>query len=302
MTSTGTTPVVNAIKSSGCCDTVATVAVNECYSYPKTCLSLTNYATACGCCGETYILADLNGDAGKAKHCTLVEIKGDKLGGGFELQLTIGCEKHTIALCKLPTDAALWESIVYSALATDSFMLTNNATITIVKSADFFIALGICVECPISVATFIPTTSKVTIGVSPQTVTNDAPKLGQFLSYAVSGDSLNGVKTYDATNYAGYLMLPDSIPQNACCVPDTCGCNAVGSCRKILRTGKARVPLAVPFPSAITGNVQLATKSTGEIVAYSGAVPSDYTAFPFPHSIVMDPTTIDSSLITVVFH
>lgn len=284
-----------------CCDEPIVSAMTECYSYPKVCLQLTNYATACGCCGETYILANMSGmDA--AKQCSLIQITGDKTGGGFELDLTVGCEKHSIAICKLPTDAKAWESFVYSALATDAFLLTNNVSVTIVDSTDFSISLSVCTDCPISVVASIPANSKAVVTTAPLTQAATAPKLGQFLSYAVDGGSLNGVKTYDATNYAGYLMLPDSIPQNACCVPETCGCNAVGSCRKILRTGKARVPLAEAFPSAITGNVQLATKPTGEIIAYSGAVPSGYTAFPFPHSIVMDPSTIGSSLITVVFH
>ena len=285
---------------STCCDEL-TVAKTECYSFPRTCLQLTNYATACGCCGETYILADLSG-LDKAKQCSLVEIKGDKTGGGFELSLTVGCNKHSIAICKLPTEAKAWESFVYSALATDGFLLTNNVSVTIVKSTDFGISLSLCTDCPISATATIPANSEAVVTTAPIASLSTAPKLGQFLSYAVSNGALNGVKTYDATNYAGYLMLPDSNPQNACCVPDTCGCNAVGSCRKILRTGKARVPLAVPFPSAIVGNVQLATKATGEVVAYSGAVPAEYTAFPFPHSIVMDPSTIGSSLITVVFH
>ncbi|MGL6131619.1 MAG: hypothetical protein ACRCZ9_08415, partial [Fusobacteriaceae bacterium] len=195
-----------------------------------------------------------------------------------------------------------WESFVYSALATDSFLLTNNVGISIVKSGSFYLALSLCGDCAISIVPTIPATSSASVSTAPIANVGAAPKLGQFLSYGLNNGSLNGVKTYDGTLYAGYLMLPDSIPVNACCVPDTCGCNAVGSCRKILRTGKARVPLAIPFPGAITGNVQLATKADGSIVAYSGAVPLGYTAFPFPHSIVMDPTTIGSSLITVVFH
>jgi hypothetical protein len=233
----------------------------------------------------------------------MVQIKGDLAGGGFELVLTIGCESHKISICKLPTDAQLWESFVYSALATDAFLLTNNVGIAILSSADFDISLSLCAECSISIVPTIPAKSKAIVTTAPVANTDSAPKLGQFLSYATSSGALSGIKTYDGSLYAGFLMLPDNIPMNACCVPETCNCNAVGSCRKIMRTGKVQVPLATPFPAPGAGNVQLATKVDGAIVAFFGAVaPVGYAVLPFPHSIVMDPSTIGSSLITVVFH
>ena len=284
-----------------CCDDELLVAVQECYSIEHECLSLTNYATACGCCGEKYILADLNGGA-EVKHCTTVKIVGDKSGGGFELMLKSGCDSHTVTFCKTPTTAAEWQSFVYSTLATDAFVLTNNLQVSILAAGEFSISLKMCGECPVS-ATGIALKSGVTKVEATATLADDTtPKLGQFLQYGFESGVLSGVQTLDKGSYAGFLMLPDSVPSTACCVPDTCDCAGAGSCRKILLVGETLIPLATPFPAAGNGRAQLATKPDGSIVAYYDTVPAGAVALPVPHTIVFNESTIGSNLVTVVLH
>ena len=61
------------------------------------------------------------------------------------------------------------------------------------------------------------------------------------------------------------------------------------------------MPLAIPFPSP-TATLVLATKVTGEIAVFSGALDAGYTAFPFPYSFVLDPASVGSTIATVILH
>lgn len=293
-----------------CCDPVATLT--ECYSYPKTCASLTNWAASCGCCGETYILADLSAKTSKGS-CSLLTIKdGSPVISApgtpcprFSLVFKFGCVTHTVTLCNLPSDIKQWSSFVYTVLATDAVLLQNNVKIVITASdtASKSITMQICVDCPgLSILMAPPIVGPVKAESTPVVMTNSAPKLGQFVAYGYTSGILSGVKTYDASlPYAGFLNLPKNTPLDACCLPTSCDCNAIGGCQTIQRTGKTLMPLAIPFPSP-TATLVLATKVTGEIAVFSGALDAGYTAFPFPYSFVLDPASVGSTIATVILH
>lgn len=294
-----------------CCD--PTPYICQTYARPKTCASLTNYAMSCGCCGEQYVQADLSHKK-TAGSCSLVQIKDASPAPAvpgtssprFSLSIKFGCVAHVVTFCNLPADVAAWNSFVYTVLATDGVLLQNNAKVIITAASTIAkdITLQICVDCPglqvgLNAAGLVgPITAVVTVVA----VDDSAPKLGQFVAYGYTNGVLSGIKTYDEDlPYAGFLNLPKNVAKDACCLPTACDCNAIGGCQTIQRTGKVRVPLALPFPTP-TAPLVLATKATGEIAVFAGSLASDYVEFPYPYSFNLDPSTVGSTLISVLLH
>jgi hypothetical protein len=188
-------------------------------------------------------------------------------------------------------------------MATDGVLLTQNVKVSIVTSEPGVLTLKVCADCDVTIAGVTPLATGLKIASSPIVSSTIVPKLGQFVAYSFTGSKISGIQTYnpDTDVYAGFLNLPKSVPLTSCCLPSDCACDAVGSCRTIQRTGKVRIALAEPV-GVPTGPVSLGVKATGEIVAYSGAVPTGYKALPYPHSIVWDEATIGSTLIAVILH
>ena len=294
-----------------CCEPSPSLCTS--YTYPKTCASLTNYAMSCGCCGEQYVQADLSAKKATGS-CSLIQIKDASpaiaVAGTpsprFSLSLKFGCVAHVVTFCNLPSDIAAWQSFVYTVLATDGILLQNNVKVVITASSTTAkdITLQICVDCPglqigLNAAGLV---GPITAVVTPVVLGNSAPKLGQFVAYGYTGGALTGIKTYDASlPYAGFLNLPKDMPLDACCLPTTCDCNAIGGCQTIQRTGKVRMTLALPFPNP-TAPLVLATKVTGEVAVFSGPLDAGYTALPYPYSFNLDPSTVGSTLVNVLLH
>ena len=301
----------NSTNAVGCCDPAP--MIDQCYTAPKTCASLTNWASSLiGCGGDIVIQADLSKKKSGGS-CSLLTIKdGSPLvavagakGSRFSLTLKFGCVSHVVTLCNLPAGVAEWSSFVYTVLATDSILLQNNVKIQIIESSttEKKLVLQICVDCPgLTVVMTPPIVGAVTAESTPIDVTDTAPKLGQFVAYGYTGASLNGLKTYDASlPYAGFLRLPANTPLDACCLPQSCDCASISGCQIIQRTGKVAIPLALPFPTPSAALV-LGTKPSGEIAVFAGALASGYVAFPYPYSFILDPSSVGSTLVQIVLH
>lgn len=291
---------------SNCCDESPLIGIDECYTFPKQCLQLSNYGSACGCCGETYIQADLSGGH-NAGSCIQLKITDTTAAPAkrakFELKFTIGCEKHSIAFCNLPQDAAQWASFIYTVLATDGVLLTNNVKTSIVSSEPGVLTLQLCGDVALTVEAVTPLAAGIAIVPTPMVMTDNSPKLGMFVAYAIDGGQLKGIKVYDPKSdvYAGFLNLPKGLKEDACVLPDHCDCNAVTGCQTIQRTGKIRVMLETAFPVP-TGPVSLAIDAMGKVFAIVGPAPAGLNVLPYPHSFVMTESTIGSKLITVILH
>jgi hypothetical protein len=285
----------------------------ECYpAPPKICLNLSNWGAACGCCGETYVIADVAGF--NPTHAVDVTITDKSVTDmKYQLDLTLGCVKRSISICakgpaKVNFPAATdWASFIYSALATDPILLQHNVQPEIIGAPTGGPTYKMTIrlsspKCDVS-AVLGNEGGDLSAVVAP-VAQGSVPQLGQFVSYAYNGNKLSGISTYDGSAYMGLLMLPDNIPATACCVPSSCSCNAVGSCRKIMRTGRARVRLTAPMPAPVAGqDYKLATAPDGGVQAYSGAAaPAGYTAFPYPVSFILTPESVGSTLVTVVLH
>ena len=303
--------MTNPINASECCE--APPSIQDCYSTPKNCASLTNWGSSLmGCGGDIVIQADLSKKKAGGS-CSLLTLKdasplvavaGAK-GSRFSLTFKFGCVSHVVTLCNLPSGVTEWSSFVYTVLATDAILLQNNAKIQIIESSttEKKLVLQICVDCPgLSVVMTPPIVGAITAESTPIDVTDTAPKLGQFVAYGYTGAGLNGLKTYDASlPYAGFLRLPANTPLDACCLPQSCDCSSIAGCQIIQRTGKATVPLALPFPIPSAALV-LGTKTSGEIAIFAGALAAGYVAFPYPYSFILDPSSVGSTLIQIVLH
>ena len=229
MPTTAPQATFDATNAGGCCDD-SNVYIEECYTYPKTCVQINNWAASCGCCGETYIQANLSGINKPLGSCSTVTVKDPTatLAAGapktkFALLLKFGCESHTINFCNLPAAPTDWNAFIYTVLATDGVLLQNNIKITILSASPTKkeLVLKVCAECPnLSIAVGNPIVGTVTVTTEAVALIDTAPKLGQFVAYAYDGGALSGIQTYDdKLNYAGLLNLPKGLKQDACCLP-----------------------------------------------------------------------------------
>ncbi len=302
----------NQDNAAGCCDPAP--MIDQCYTAPKTCASLTNWASSLlGCGGDIVIQANLSSKKtlGSCSSVTIKDVTPIPSPSGtlcprFSLTFKFGCVTHSVTFCNLPNTIAEWSSFIYTVLATDAVLLQNNVKIVITNASITAkeITLQICVDCPgLAVAmSALGVVGPVTVTTTPVALTDSAPKLGQFVAYAYTSAALTGLKTYDATlPYAGFLRLPANLPLDACCLPTACDCSSIAGCQIIQRTGKITLPLALPFPTP-SATLVLATKPTGEIAVFAGALASGYVAFPYPYSFFLDPSTVGSTLISIVLH
>ena len=302
----------NSTNAGSCCDPAPTICDN--YTHPKTCASLTNWASSLmGCGGDIVIQANLSAKKtlGSCSSVTIKDATPIPASSGtpsprFSLTFKFGCVTHSVTFCNLPNTIAEWQSFIYTVLATDAILLQNNVKIVITNASITAkeITLQVCVDCPglVVAMSALGIVGPVTVTATPVALVDSAPKLGQFVAYAYTSGALTGLKTYDETlPYAGFLRLPANLPLDACCLPTACDCSSIAGCQIIQRTGKITLPLSMPFPEP-KATLVLGTKPSGEIAVFAGALAAGYVAFPYPYSFILDPSTVGSTLISIVLH